>query len=277
MTAPDLAAARSLLFVPGDRPERFAKAAASGADAVVLDLEDAVAAVAKSDALAQVVHWLSTGSRAIIRINAVGTPTHAAEVEALAGTGAAVMLPKTESAVQVADVHRALGGAPVLALVETPVGIRDVDEIARAEGLARLALGTVDLAADLGVDPSSYAAFAYSRSRLVIASAAAGLAPPIDGVTVRLDDPDVLAADLAVSRELGLSAKLCIHPQQVAAVNEAFTPTQVELDWAARIVAAVEDTSAAGGDGVMVVDGTMVDAPVVTRARRLLSRATPRP
>ncbi len=263
------AAARSLLFVPGDRPERFAKAAASGADVVVLDLEDAVAPAAKAVALDHVTAWLAEGHAALVRVTAVGTATHAAEVAALAGTGATVMLPKTDSADQVRDVRARLGGGPVLALVETPVGIRDADAIAAA-GVVRMALGTVDLAAELGVDPASYAAFAYARGRLVVASAAAGLPGPVDGVTVSLDDPARLDADLAVSRELGLTAKLCIHPRQVAAVNAAFAPSDAELAWAVRILEAVE----ASGPGVVVVDGAMVDAPVVTRARRLVERAT---
>jgi citrate lyase subunit beta/citryl-CoA lyase len=257
--------ARSFLFVPGDRPERFAKAAESGADAVVLDLEDAVAPAVKAEALEHVVAWLGAGNAAVVRVNAAGTPTHDTELAALAGTGAVVMLPKTDSAAQVAAVRARVGA--VLALVETPRGVTAADEIAAA-GVVRLALGTVDLAAELGVDPASPSAFAYSRGRLVMASAAAGLPGPVDGVTVRLDDPTVLDVDLAHARELGLGAKLCIHPKQVAAVNAAFSPSAAELAWAERIVFAAEASSS----GVVVVDGAMVDAPVVTRARRILSR-----
>jgi citrate lyase subunit beta / citryl-CoA lyase len=258
-----------MLFVPGDRPERFAKAATSGADAVVLDLEDAVAPAAKAAALLHVTEWLAQGNTAVVRVTAIGTPTHAAEVAALAGTGATVMLPKADSADQVLDVRDRLDGEPVLALVETPLGIRDAHGIAAA-GVVRLALGTVDLAAEMGVDPALYAAFAYARGRLVVASAAAGLPGPVDGVTVALDDPARLRADLAVSRELGLTAKLCIHPRQVAAVNAAFSPTPEELAWARRVLQAVE----ASDSGVLTVDGSMVDAPVVTRARRLMERVT---
>jgi citrate lyase subunit beta / citryl-CoA lyase len=257
----NLTGARSLLFVPGDRPERFAKAEASGADVVVLDLEDAVAPSAKAEALSHVVAWLGAGHHALVRINAVGAPTHAAELAALPGV--TVMLPKTESAAQVESI-----GAPVVALLETPVGIRDADAIAAAEGVVRLALGTVDLGAELGVDPASYAAMAYSRGRLVVASAAAGLPGPIDGVTVALDDPARLDADLAVSRDLGLTAKLCIHPRQVETVNSGFAPSAEEVAWARRIL------DAAAGGGVVVVDGAMVDAPVVTRARRIVERAS---
>lgn len=264
----DVASARSLLFVPGDRPERFAKAAASGADIVVLDLEDAVAPDAREAALAHVLAWLADGNSAAVRVNGVGTPTHDAEVAALAGTGAAVMLPKSDSAAAMTGVVARLSGEPVIALVETAVGVRDVAAIAAVDGVARLALGTVDLAAELGVDHASYAAMAYSRGRLVVAAAAAGLPGPIDGVTVRLDDPTGLEADLAMSADLGHTAKLCIHPRQVETVNTAFTPSEDEIAWAHRIV----DAMATGGGGVVVVDGAMVDAPVLARARRLLSR-----
>jgi citrate lyase subunit beta / citryl-CoA lyase len=268
-SAAAITAARSLLFVPGDRPERFTKAAASGADLVVLDLEDAVAPARKATALAEVLAWLSAGHDCVVRVNAVGTDSHAAEIEALAGTGAALMLPKAESAPDVAGVVARLAGEPVIALVETALGVRDVDAIAAVDGVARLALGTVDLAAELGVDHASYPAMSYSRGRLVIASAAAGLPGPIDGVTVRLDSTTRLAEDLEVALDLGMGAKLCIHPRQVDQVNTAFAPSAEEITWARRIVEAME----AGGGGVVVVDGAMVDVPVLTRARRILDRA----
>lgn len=272
MSAPDIRSARSLLFVPGDRPERFAKAAASGADEVVLDLEDAVAPTAKAEALAHVLNWLEAGNRAVVRVNAVGTETHASEVAALAGTNAAVMLPKAEAADLIADVHARLGDHEILALIETAQGVRDAGAIAQVPGVARLVLGTVDLGAELGVDAASHEAFGYSRGRLVIASAAAGLPGPVDGVTVRLDNTRVLEEDLRMARTLGFSGKLCIHPAQVAAVNDALAPSAAELQWAERILAAVAGTDG----GVVSVDGAMVDRPVVLRAERLVSRARPR-
>jgi citrate lyase subunit beta / citryl-CoA lyase len=266
--ADGVVSARSLLCVPGDRPERFDKAAASGADLVVLDLEDAVAPAAKADALGHVVEWLAGGRTALVRVNGTGTPTHAAEIEALAGTSAAVMLPKTDGVDQIADVRERLGGRGLVALVETARGVRDIDAIAATEGVLRVALGTIDLAAELGIDPSSYAALAHSRSALVVACAAAGLPSPIDGVTVQLDDTERLGADLAHARELGLGAKLCIHPRQVETVNVAFSPSADEVAWARRIV----EATTAAGDGVAVVDGAMVDLPVVLRAQRILGR-----
>lgn len=259
------AAARTLLFVPGDRPERFEKAAASGADAVVLDLEDAVAPAAKEAALANVLAWLRDGHDGIVRINGLGTPTHAAEISALAGTGAVVMMPKADSAAAIADVVARLAGEPIVALVETAQGVRDVDQIAAALGVLRLALGTVDLAAELGVAHTSYAALAYSRGRLVVASAAAGLPGPIDGVTATIKDPELLRSDVTAAAEMGLTGKLCIHPSQVGAVNAAYAPTADEVAWAHRVVSAMAD------GGVAVVDGAMVDAPVLIRARRILS------
>lgn len=262
--------ARSLLFVPGDRPERFAKAAATGADAIIIDLEDAVAPEHKPQALAHTLEWLAAGHDAVVRVNGVDTPWHEAEVDALATTSAVVMVPKSESASALATTHAALGGGDrIIALVETARGIRDADDIASAAGVIRLALGNVDLSAELGVDPASHAALAYSRGRLVIASAAAGIAPPVDGVTTALDAAEVLEADLAVTRELGFSGKLCIHPRQVAPVNAALRPSEQELAWARRIL----DSAVAGG--VTVVDGAMIDAPVIARANLLISRARP--
>lgn len=261
--------ARSLLFVPGDRPERFDKAVATGADSVILDLEDAVAPEAKTEALGQVLTWLESGGVAAVRINAVGTAWHDTEVEALRGTGAPIVVPKTESAEDLAELSSRLGGqARIIALVETAKGVHAADTVSSAVGVIRLALGNVDLSTELGVDPASFTALAYARGRLVIASACAGLPAPIDGVTTALDASATLAADLAHARELGFGGKLCIHPRQVEQVNHSFSPTEDELAWAARVLTASDST-----DGVRVVDGKMIDPPVVRRAQRLVARA----
>lgn len=257
--------ARSLLFVPGDRPDRFDKAVASGADAVILDLEDAVAPDAKVAALGHVLTWLEGGHSAVVRVNGAGTPWHAAEIEALARTDALVMVPKSDSVEDLARVHAVVGDR-IIALVETARGVQAADEVCAAPGVLRVALGNVDLARELGVDPGSHAALAYARGRLVAAAAAAGVAPPVDGVTTRVDDLDVLERDLLVTRELGFGGKLCIHPRQVAAVNDALRPSSDELGWARRI------TEHADAGGVSMVDGSMVDAPVVARAAALLQR-----
>lgn len=247
--------------MPGDRPDRFAKAAASGADSIIIDLEDAVTSESKPAALENALDWLGRGERAVVRVNPIATTWHRAEVEALAGTGAAIMLPKSRDSDELAALCAEVG-ARVIALVETPRGIRNAFEIAACAGVVRVALGNVDLAAELGVDPASQEALRYARGRLVMACADAGLAPPVDGVTTVVDRAEALEADIAAGRALGFAGKLCIHPRQVGYVNDGFRPTTAEVEWASSIIAA-------GRGGVSVVDGEMVDVPVLARARRI--------
>jgi citrate lyase subunit beta/citryl-CoA lyase len=255
---------RAFLFVPGDRPERFAKAAASGADVVVLDLEDSVAPAAKSAALAHVVDWLAAGHAALVRVNAQGTPTHDDEVAALRQTVAGIMLPKSEDAAAVGLVVGEFEHSPVVLLIETALGIENAHDICRVPGVTRAAFGSVDLAAQLGVDSASQDALRWARSRVVNACAAAGLPGPIDGVTTSLSDDVALTDDVSAARTLGYSAKLCIHPRQVPVVRAMLAASPEEIEQAKRVVA----LAAAGG--VAVLDGQMVDAPVVARARRIL-------
>ncbi|MEV0600112.1 CoA ester lyase [Streptomyces sp. NPDC050315] len=258
-----LAAARSLLFVPGHRADRFAKAAAAGADGVIVDLEDAVAPDAKDAARDDVAMWLAGGARAVVRVNAPGTEWFEADLAMAAAHGAPVMLPKAEDPAVLEAVTGAAGGrSPVLALIETAAGVENAAALCRVPGVVRAAFGSIDLAAQLGVDPDDHLALAYARSRLVCASAAAGLAPPLDGVTTDLTADGPLPSDVAHARRLGFGGKLCIHPRQLAAVHEGFTPSPAEQKWARRVLAA--------GEAVTVVDGRMVDRPVLERARRIL-------
>jgi citrate lyase subunit beta/citryl-CoA lyase len=261
--------ARSLLFVPGDRPDRFDKAQASGCDAVILDLEDAVGPEEKDAARTAVSGWLEAGGTAVVRINAVGTPWYDQDVAMLAGRGATVMLPKAERAEEVTALLTDLGPASgVVALVETAAGVLGVAGLCTAPGLLRVAFGSVDLGAQLGVDPEHAPAMAGPRSVLVIASAAVGLPAPIDAPSLDLSGPGGRAGEEALAAlATGFGAKLCVHPNQVAAVNEAFTPSSDELDRAREIVAA------AGQGGVVRVRGRMVDKPVIERAARLLEQS----
>ncbi len=252
---------RSLLFVPGHRPDRFAEALASGADQVIVDLEDAVAPPDKTAARAEVDAWLGSGAAAVVRINAPGTPWFEADVAMARRHGCPVVVPKAADAAVLAGLELVS-----IALVETAEGILDARLLARAPGVVRLAFGSVDLAAELGVDPEDHRALDAARFALVLASAAAGIAPPIDGVTTAIGRHDLLAADLAHARRLGFGAKLCVHPGQVTAVNESFLPDAEELIWAGKV------TAADRGEAV-VVDGRMVDRPVVERARHVLARA----
>jgi citrate lyase subunit beta/citryl-CoA lyase len=272
-----LSLARSFLFVPGNRPERFAKALASGADAVIVDLEDAVPLDAKDTARdALLVAWsgLDAAERArlLVRVNQAGTPWHEADLTAVAslsGLGA-VMLPKAENAQQIEHAFRA-SGVPVLPLIESAEGVGQMDAIARAAGVLCLGLGHIDLQADLGMSCGpDEAELAPIRVALVVASRRAGLSAPVDGVTTATTDADVLARDAQRSRRFGFGAKLCIHPAQVAGVHQALAPTEVECDWARRVLAA----ELAAGGGAFSVDGKMVDPPVLLLARKILQTAT---
>ncbi len=249
------------LFVPADRPERFAKAAASGADAVILDLEDAVAPEAKEAARAQ-ISAAFTGLPVLVRINPAGTRWHGADLAAVAAGGfAAVILPKAEEAATVAAVAAALPGMALVALVETARGLANARAIAAA-GAARLAFGSVDFCADLGC-AHLREVLLPARAELVLAARLAGIAPPLDGVTVQIDAPEAAADDARHARALGMTGKLCIHPRQVGPVRQAFLPTAAETAWARRVLGS--------GDGAVAVDGAMVDEPVRARARAILA------
>jgi citrate lyase subunit beta/citryl-CoA lyase len=264
----DVRLARTLLFVPATRPDRFAKALSSGADTVVLDLEDAVAPADKELAREYAAKWLSAGGPAVVRINTSGTPWYAGDVEMVSRWGCQVMLPKAASGQQVRDLVGNLGpGSGVVPLIETSAGVLDARDVCSTPGVVRAAFGSVDLGAELGVDPDEPATMAWARSQIVLASAAAGVAPPVDGVTTDIRDAELLRAQTVRGMREGFGGKLCIHPAQVAVVHEAFLPSDEQLEWARRVVHAAESGA------VAVVDGKMVDKPVVDRARRLLGRA----
>jgi citrate lyase subunit beta / citryl-CoA lyase len=276
MTSP-----RSYLFVPADRPERFAKALASGADAVIVDLEDAVAPAAKGgarDGLARWLHSIDGGAATLlVRINPPGTEWFDADLALLRAapprTVTALMLPKAERASELEHAHRVSGGLPLLPLIESAEGFDHLRDLMRAPGVQRLAFGSIDFQLDMGIDESEAGTeLLFFRSQLVLASRLAAIAPPIDGVTTAIDDAERLKRDAAAARRLGFGAKLCIHPKQVAAVHAAFTPSAAEIDWARRVLDAMQR---AGGAAV-VVDGKMVDRPVELRARQVLSFASDR-
>jgi citrate lyase subunit beta/citryl-CoA lyase len=265
----DVPSARSWLFVPGNRSDRFAKAAASGADIVVCDLEDAVPADAKASSRAEVARWLNESGVACVRINAHGTPFYDADVAALLGMPGlrAVMVPKAEDPRALAELNDALGPqTAVVALVETALGMHRAYDVATARGVARLAFGSIDFALDVGAEEAQ-TPMLFARSSLVVASRAAGIAAPVDGVTVALDAPALVEADAATAVSLGFGGKLCIHPRQVSAVNAAFRPSKEDVRRARRILDSVTD----GGAGRL--DGKMVDRPVVERSRLVLHRA----
>jgi citrate lyase subunit beta / citryl-CoA lyase len=266
---------RTYLFVPGNRPDRFGKALTSGADAVVLDLEDAVAADAKDAAREAIVAWAADATPAdrakvVVRTNDLGSPHAAADLAAVAEAGiTAIMLPKTESADDVVTVRSAAPDVVVLALVESARGLAAAEEIAAAPGVVRLVFGTLDYALDLDLEIDDASdGLSYAAGRLAVASRCAGIATPVGGVTSQLGDEARLLADLAWSRRHGLGAKLCIHPAQVAAIHAALAPTTQAVERARRVLEAD-----AGSPGAAQLDGRMIDRPVVLAARRTLARA----
>ena len=256
-------APRSYLFVPADRPERYAKALASGADAVIVDLEDAVAASAKDAARAALAAWLDGGGSGIlVRINDAASPAFAADLAVAARPGiVGIVVPKAERADDLAHVHAMTRGVPLVPLIETANGIDRLREIAAVAGVERLAFGSIDLQVDLGIEGDGDELLVF-RSALVLASRLAGICTAID-------DAVALDADTRRARRLGFGAKLCIHPRQVAPVHAAFAPSADELTWARRVV----DASEASQGGAVAVDGKMVDRPVLLRAQTLLARA----
>jgi citrate lyase subunit beta/citryl-CoA lyase len=260
--------ARSLLFVPGDRPERFDKAAASGAHEVILDLEDAVAPEAKARAREAVAACLAGGRRAIVRINSQQTPWFEDDLAMLrAAPSATAMLAKAEPE-SLAATAAALPGQRLIALLETARGWLGLRTMVAVPGLARVAFGSIDFEAETGIADDGEAMTAV-RTQIVLESCAAGLQAPIDGVSVGFDDAAAMRGHALRSRQLGFGGKLCIHPRQVAPVNAAWLPTPDEVLWANRVLAAFE----AGGGGAIALDGKMVDKPVVDRARRIVADA----
>jgi citrate lyase subunit beta/citryl-CoA lyase len=260
------------LFVPGNRADRFDKAQASGADAVILDLEDAVSPRDKDEARADVLEWVQSrrelAGRIVVRINDGTTPWFDADLALLGRAGVrCAMLPKAESAAQIDAVRAALpADGLVLPLIETARGVANLDAIAGANGVQRLAFGTLDYGVDLDLSGDERGLVCPS-ARIALASRCAGLAPPVAGVTPAIDDDERLLADLAFARAFGFGAKLCIHPKQVAVIRKAMLPTAAEVDWARRVLAAAE-----GAHGAVQVDGRMVDRPVLLKARAILDR-----
>lgn len=255
------------LFVPADRPERFAKAALSGADAIIIDLEDAVAPARKALARAELCRRgvLPQNIPLYVRLNARATPWHAEDMAAVAGLDVAgVILPKTESPADVQAVAALLKGREIIALLESAAGLAAARQIAGAGATTRLAFGSIDFCADLGM-AHTREALLLARCELVLASRLGGLPAPLDGVTASLGDGQLAEEDARYAAALGFGGKLCIHPAQIAPVKRGFEPSEAEMAWAERVLAAADAGAAA-------IDGAMVDAPVRARARRILAR-----
>ncbi|MFE3448999.1 HpcH/HpaI aldolase/citrate lyase family protein [Nonomuraea sp. NPDC059194] len=269
---------RSALYVPGDQPDKLAKALDRGADALIVDLEDAVPPSAKERARGTVAEWLRTlsgaGPEVWVRINPGELGHEDLGAVALPGV-AGVCVAKTESAAELAAVDEALGDAPwikVCPLLESGAAVLAAAAIARAPRVVRLQLGEADLRADLGVEPGpDERELLWARSQVVLASAAARIGPPLGPVSADFRDLDRLRESTRALKRLGFHGRACIHPAQVAIANEVFTPTAEEIERARSLIVRFE----ASGSGVVLDDaGRMVDEAVIRQARRVLDAAS---
>ncbi|MBE4717890.1 CoA ester lyase [Pseudarthrobacter sp. AB1] len=268
-----VAAAVTALFVPGDRPERFAKAAASGAGVVIADLEDAVAPVNKAKALAAVVDSLTrVDLRALVRINPLGTESSKAEIVALLNVARqakhgllGLVIPKAEDSLALRNLASRceLLDLAVVPLIETAVGVIGAADVAGISGITRLSFGAIDYALD--IDAGTDDRFLdHARSALVVSSRAAGIPAPLDSPAIYIKEIEKVQTSAKLARGFGFGGKLCIHPSQVPVVNQAFRPGPDEVEWAESVV------SAAGG--ASQIEGQMIDRPVIERAQRILAR-----
>ena len=288
MTPRSLAFTRSKLFVPGSRPELFGKALSSAADALSLDLEDAVAEPRKAEAREAVAVFLRglpvDGAKIqIVRVNALGTPHFAADVARIVGPGLdAINLPMVEGAADVLAAVAAMEAAEagqdlprpigLLANIETPRGLRLAAEIATAHPrVVGLQIGFGDLFEPHGIARDNEAALHSARMAMKLAAAEARI-PAFDGALAAIASPERCAAEAEAARRLGYAGKSCIHPSQVAVVNAAFAPTEAQVAHARRVIAAAEEAEAKAL-GAFTVDGQMVDAPFIASARALLALA----
>lgn len=272
--AAGLVRGRAFLVFPGDDARKRERALTSGADAVVMDLEDGVPPDGKGAARDALSAFAAAEARAthLVRVNDPLTDLGGEDLAALAALPGeiAVVVPKAGLA---ALDRAAETGRPLVALVEDACGLRDAFALAAHPAVAALGLGSADLRAALGlVADDAGAELLYARSLLVVASAAAGIRAPLDGPCLAVRDHAVLERETRTARGLGLGGKLCVHPDQVAPVQRSFAPSAVEIEQARRIVVEWERLVAAGR-AVGLVDGVLVDRPVARRARALVESA----
>lgn len=280
MTSPEIRPRRSLIFVPGLKPELLPKALNTGADMVCVDLEDAIAPADKDEARGRTLELFAEaapedGVERLIRINGLATPEGLRDVDAVLQAEAppqGLMLPKVKSADEVRLLDELFSGAGMdvrfHVIIETNAGLRACHDIAEACGrVASLLFGGVDMAAELRVE-NTWEAMVYTRSRIVHAAAGAGI-DAIDVPYLDFKDSDGLQAQCAAAAGLGFTGKAAIHPSQIPVINACFTPSPEGLEQAKRIIAAFE----AGDGGLVVVDGSLIEKPVLRSMYRILAVA----
>lgn len=261
--------ARSYLFVPGDRPDRFDKACAAGADRVIVDLEDAVPPARKGAARADIRNWLSPEREIVLRINAESTEWFRDDLNLARTPGVAgIILPKAERIDRELQAICADEKKFLLPLIETARGFANARALASEPDVQRLLFGTLDFQMDLGIDGEGEE-LAYYRAEMVLISRLAEIQPPVDGPCTVLDDEARLSADTRRAKRIGFGGKLCIHPRQIGPVNAAFAPTADELAWARRVIVAAANSKGAA----VALDGRMVDRPVILKAEQIVREA----
>ncbi|MFP2768491.1 HpcH/HpaI aldolase/citrate lyase family protein [Oceanisphaera sp. KMM 10153] len=275
----DINALQTLLFVPANRPERFDKALASGADAIIIDLEDAVPAPEKDAACTTLSGWLDKqpANSVLLRINGTGSPWFTQDCSLCRSPAvAAIVVPKAEDPEALKELAH-ITEKPLLPFIESALALTRLNEIAAASGVARLLFGKLDLALDLGMDypppagePLDESAFLYARSQLVICSRVHALAAPLDAIYTAIHDAKGLTTYARQGMRLGFGGFLLIHPAQVAPAQQALAPTSAQISWARHILEAEQRVKGA----VVAVSGNMVDTPVMARARRIMESAS---
>ncbi|MBV2180595.1 MAG: CoA ester lyase [Castellaniella sp.] len=265
---------RTALFVPASRPDRFPKAIASGADAVIIDLEDSVAPEAKAEARDALVRYTADHprERLWVRINDGTTPWFDDDLAVCRSSPAiaGIVLPKAQAAEHVYIVSGA--GKPLMPVIESASGLRVLDRIAEANGVVRLSFGILDLMVEFGTRPRTEGAqriLDQVRFQILQASRMHGLADPLDTVYMDFSDPDGLLRTATLASDMGFGGMLCIHPAQVPVAHQAYRPQPDEVDWARRVVDHADST----GDYIFRLDGRMIDLPLIERARRVLEHA----
>jgi citrate lyase subunit beta/citryl-CoA lyase len=265
--------ARTYLFVPGNRPDRFARASSAGADAVIIDLEDAVPPAQKAEARSAAAAWISQGNSTLVRVNDATTEWFRDDLQvcnlpAVVG----VVLPKAERVENLAFVReKANPATQILPLIETAQGFCNALALARSPSVQRLIFGEIDFQLDLGIKGSGEELL-YFQSQLVLVSRLAGIQPAVAGINADIDDLDSLRADTLRGRRLGFGAKLLIHPKQISVVHECFRPTAEEIAWARRVL----EAAAASQGAAVSMGGQLVDRPIVAQAQSILYEAEQR-
>ena len=282
---------RTALFVPGNRPDRVDKAVKTSADAVIIDLEDAVALTEKETSRSKVRDKILEHAerKIIVRVNSLDSPFFEGDLaEVITGNLAGLMVPKVESAAHVREINENLlkvekekgmveGSVSIIPLIESAGAVQNIFRIATEKTepsrIYCVAFGAADYTLDMGIEITKEGAeLSYPRSRIAVASRAAGIAPPLDTpFMIDLKDMEALKLDAGRAKQLGFQGKLCIHPNQIEPCHAIFSPTKEEMFYAERVVQVFEEAEKEGSAAIQL-DGKFIDYAVVERARRILNR-----